>query len=312
MSAPRTDADEEGAQRTRRFRRGPGRLNQHGAGMAAAGLADPAMAGGSQAGLADAWVQPEIAHQFLRRLEPLDAADRRHQPCRHSQVDAGDGQEALDGFVVQGVLGDVAVELGKIFPEPVELADMTRNRGPFILRNRLAGQPVAAALVEEIGIRALRDQMRMQDGMHLVLDPGPVPDNLIAARHQPAHPLRRRIRGPDFRQVAGRMQAGQRPGVDLAGLHMGMGDRLDLKRIGNHHPLHIGRQDPGHRHAVSGRLDHHFIRLLQLPAEPLQGGSGHLDPAFVTGQAILPDHHLPEGAVDIDANHASHGRFPCQ
>ncbi len=28
---------------------------------------------------------------------------------------------------------------------------------------------------------------------------------------------------------------------------MGMGDRLDLKRIRNHHPFDMGRQDPGHR-----------------------------------------------------------------
>lgn len=59
MSAPRADADEEGAQRTRRFRRGPGRLDQLGAGMAAAGLADPAMLGRPEAGLAHPRVHPK-------------------------------------------------------------------------------------------------------------------------------------------------------------------------------------------------------------------------------------------------------------
>lgn len=263
MATTRPDTDEEGAQRTRRFRRGPGRLDQHGAGMAAPGLADPAMVGGSQTGLAHTRVQPEVAHQFLRRLEPVDAADRRHQPGCNSQIDTGDGQQPPDRFILQRVLGDVAVEHGKVLSEPVQLADMALDRDAFVLRHRLAGQPVAAALVEEIGMRAFRDQMRMQDGMHLVLDPGPVPNNLIAARHQSAHPFRCRIRGPDFRQIASRMQAGQRAGVDLVGFHMGMGDRLDLKRIGNHHTLHMGRQNPGHRHAVSGRLDHHLVRLLQ-------------------------------------------------
>jgi len=138
-----------------------------------------------------------------------------------------------------------------------------------------------------------------------------VPDHLIATRHQSAHPFRRRIRGPDFRKIASRIQAGQRAGVNLVGLHMGMGDRFHLQGVGDHHTLHMGRQNPGHRHAVAGRLDHHLVRLLQLPAEPLQGRAGHLDPAFVPGQTILPDHHLSEGPVDIYADNASHVRLPC-
>jgi hypothetical protein len=55
-------------------------------------LARPAMVGGPQTGLAHTRVQPEIAHQFLRRFEPLDAADRGHQPGCDNQIDTGDGQ----------------------------------------------------------------------------------------------------------------------------------------------------------------------------------------------------------------------------
>jgi len=161
-------------------------------------------------------------------------------------------------------------------------------------------------------MRTFRDQMLMQDGMHFVLDPGPMPDNLIATRHKPAHPLSRRIRGPDLRQVTCGMQAGQRCRIDFVGLHVGMGDRFHLERIGNHHPIHMGRQNPGHRHAVSGRLYHHLIRLLQLPAEPLQGRAGHIDPTFMPGQTVLPNHHFPEGPVDIYSDYASHTRLPCQ
>ena len=154
--------------------------------------------------------------------------------------------------------------------------------------------------------------MRIQNGMHFVLDPGPVPNNLITARDKPAHPFRGRIRRPDFRQITGRVQAGQRAGINLVGLHMGMGDGLDLKWIGNHHPLYMRRQNPGHRHAVSRRFDHHLVSLLQLPAKPLQGRAGHIDPAFVSGYTVLPDHHLPKGAVDVYADYASHARLPCQ
>ena len=73
-------------------------------------------------------------------------------------------------------MGDVAIEHGKVLSESIQFADMACDGGSLIVRDRLAGQPVATTLVEEIGMRTFRDQMRMQDGMHLVLDPGPVPD----------------------------------------------------------------------------------------------------------------------------------------
>lgn len=53
MTAACPDEDEEGAQRSRCFRR-PGRLDLLGAGMAASGFADPAMVGRPQTGLAHA------------------------------------------------------------------------------------------------------------------------------------------------------------------------------------------------------------------------------------------------------------------
>jgi len=75
--------------------------------------------------------------------------------------------------------------------------------------------------------------------MHLVLEPGPMAHDLVAARHQPAQPLRRRVRRPDLRQVAGRMQARQDTRVDLVGPRPGMGNRLHLQRVGDHHPRHV-------------------------------------------------------------------------
>lgn len=110
---------------------------------------------------------------------------------------------------------------------------MTGSRRPLVVGNGLARQPVAAAAIEQLGMGALRDQMRMQNGMHLVLDPGPVPDNLIAARDKPAQPLRGCIRGPDLRQISGSMQACQCCCVNLVGLHM-VSSQLELAA----HPMH--------------------------------------------------------------------------
>ena len=159
--------------------------------------------------------------------------------CGRRQVDAGDGQQPVDRLVFDRALSDVAVEGVQILTEPVELADMADDRRPLILWQRLAREPLPARPVEEIGVRALRDEVRVQDRMHLVLDPGPVTDDLVAPRHQPAQPLRRQVRRPDLRQVAGGVQARQRARVNLVGLHVGMGDRLYLQRIGDHHPRNV-------------------------------------------------------------------------
>ena len=59
-------------------------------------LGDPAMMGRAEAGLAHPRVQPEVTDQLLRRTEPVHAADCRHEACGHCQVDADDGQQALD------------------------------------------------------------------------------------------------------------------------------------------------------------------------------------------------------------------------
>ncbi|MCK1291986.1 hypothetical protein IVB35_14905 [Bradyrhizobium sp. 30] len=69
------------------------------------------------------------------------------------------------------VLRDLAVEQGQIFRQPVKLADVPIDRRALIVRQRLGGQPRPAAAVEKIGMRALRDQVRVQDRMHLVLEP---------------------------------------------------------------------------------------------------------------------------------------------
>ena len=86
--------------------------------------------------------------------------------------------------------------------------------------------------------------MRMQDGMHLVLDPRAMPDDLVAARHQPAQALGLGIGQPDLRQEARRPQRRQHAGVDLVGLDVSMRDRLDLQRVGHDHPRDIRARAP--------------------------------------------------------------------
>ena len=77
MAAPGADAHEKSMQWTGRLSRCPGRLDQHGARVTAADLADATVMGGSQSRLPHPRVQPEIAHQLLwllnRSMLPIAA-----------------------------------------------------------------------------------------------------------------------------------------------------------------------------------------------------------------------------------------------
>ena len=145
--------------------------------------------------------------------------------------------------------------------------------------------------------------------MHFVLELRTMPHDLIAPRHQPALAFSLRVGRPDLRQVACRLQAGERAGIDLVGLYVSLGDRLDLQRIGDNYPRHEWRQRARHPHAVGGRLDHHLITWQQALAKSLQCGARHINPARRSKPAVFPEHHLTESSVDIDPDHPSHSHL---
>ena len=93
-------------------------------------------------------------------------------------------------------------------------------------------------------MRARRDQMRLQDGMHLVLDPRAMPNDLVAARHQTTQALGVGVGQPNLRQEVRRPQRRQHAGVDLVGLDVRMGDRLHLQRVGHDHSRDIRARAP--------------------------------------------------------------------
>lgn len=95
--------------------------------------------------------------------------------------------------------------------QPIKFTHMPLDGNSFILRHRLALKPVPSSTVEQVGMRAFRDEVGVKNGMDLVLDPGPMPRDLVAPRHQAAHPLGCCIRRPDLRQVACGVLAGQPP-----------------------------------------------------------------------------------------------------
>jgi hypothetical protein len=155
-------------------------------------------------------------------------------------------------------------------------------------------------------MRARRDEMRLQDGMHLVLDPGPMPNDLVAATHQSAQALGIRVGYPDLRQEARCPQRRQHACVDLVCLDVSMCDRLHLQRIGYDHSRNIRAEHPHHRHRVAGCLDDDLVFLAQAATKPLKPRAGHIYTPARPEPTCLPENHLRESAVDVHADHALH------
>jgi hypothetical protein len=101
LAAPGLDAQEEGPQRARGARRGPGGLDQRGAGMRPVVLADPAVMGRPAAGLAHGRVQPAVADQPFGRGEAADVANGRQQPESDDHVHAADRHQPAYPLVLQ-------------------------------------------------------------------------------------------------------------------------------------------------------------------------------------------------------------------
>ena len=133
VAAAGADADEEGVQWPRGLRRRPGGLHQHRPGVAAPDLADPPVMGGAETRLTHARIETEVAHQLLGVLEAVDVADRRHEPRRDGEIDAGDRHRPLDRHIVQRALRNLAVEQVEVLCETIKLADVPLDRGTLVV-----------------------------------------------------------------------------------------------------------------------------------------------------------------------------------
>ena len=144
---------------------------------------------------------PPAPSQLLRGGEPAHVADGRNEAHGRSQIDTRDGQQPFERRIVHRALGDLLVEYGQILAQPVEFAQVPHDRGRFVFRQDLPSQPRPTQPAEQIGMGARRDEMRVKDRMHFVLDPRAMPDDLVAAGNQTAEALGGRIRQLDLRQV---------------------------------------------------------------------------------------------------------------
>jgi hypothetical protein len=103
-----------------------------------------------EAGLPHPRVEAYVADELLGAGEPAHVADRSDQAGSDHKVHTGNGQQSLDRWVVDGSLCDVSVEHVEVFAEPIELAQMPRDRGPLIVRQRLSPEPVPARSSKQV------------------------------------------------------------------------------------------------------------------------------------------------------------------
>jgi hypothetical protein len=79
-------------------------------------------------GLSHPRVQPKVGHQLAGAVEPADVADRRQDSGGDREIDAGDRHQPFDVGILEGGLGDLAIEDGEVLGKPVEFAHMPIDR----------------------------------------------------------------------------------------------------------------------------------------------------------------------------------------
>ena len=270
------------------------------------------MPGRLVAGLAHARVEPEVADEPARAREALDLADRGDERERDRAVDAGDRQQPLHGGRGEADLGQLAVDESELLTGDVE-PPQRRGDGDLLIDGQwLPGQPSTALLAEQVGGRAARQQVAMQDRLHLVLQPRALAHDASTASDQPPQRLQLLVRPPDAGQVTGRQELRQDAGIDLVRLHLGLGDRPRAQRVRDHDPRDVLLEQPRDRKRVPGRLDRDLVRLGEALREQAQRLRRRRNLPARARNAALQDRHLAELAMDIqtDRPHRPVTAFP--
>jgi len=298
-ASPLADPSIERSERSRRAGRGEGRFDDHAAGLGAAGLGDPPVDGGAVAGLADPGVQAEIGHEAVGVGEAREVADGGEQRHGDGDINAGHGHEPGGGGVVDRLEGDVPIDGGQFGAVEVQLADQRLYAALLIGGQGLVGEPPSTHPGEQVGVRAGGHQVAGQDGVDLVLQPGPLTDQVRAAHHDPAKHSRPVIGDPGLRQEVRGQQLGQDAGVDLVGLDLRLGDGPGLARVRHHHPSDQRPQHRGDGVAVRRGLQHDLIVGAQRAGPGPQVFRLHPDASLVAAQPLLDDGELRERPMHI-------------
>ena len=145
--------------------------------------------------------------------------------------------------------------------------------------------------------------------MQLVLCPGALAHQRGAASEPAPQRPGCLIGGDDLGQKSGRQQLAERPGVDLVGLYLGLGDRPHLAGVGDHHPADVGLEHSRYLKRRPRRLERHLVVRRQALGEQLKLGGAGLDAPGRAQLAAVLDRHLAEVAVDVQGDRSHIASF---
>jgi len=269
-------------------------------------LADVAVPGRLKARLPHTRVQPKVAHQLLRRRKARDVTDGGEQADRHDAVHARDRQQPLELIVVKNALAQVLVDGFEVLTKPVKFSQALLDCLPFVHWQRLLGQPHAPLAAKQVGGRALRDQVRGQDCVDLVLQTRAMANNLGTTSDLSAKRLRAIVGHPHLRQEAAGVQLGQDCSVDLVRLDTSFRDQPHLHRVGNHDLGNVWlerRYDGG---GIARGLQNHFVAGPQPFGKSLQRLVLQGDSTTRVHLAFFEVGDLAEGSRDVQSYNSHH------
>ena len=129
----------------------------------------------------------------------MEVADRSYDRQCDSGIHAGDGHQPTHLGTGQGFSAELPIDGAKFLTEEIKLTQQPGHGLPLIGGQVLCGQPRPAFVAEQVCRRAARDQVAVQHRLDLVLDPGPLADQVGAAHHQPTKQVCPLIRHPHRR-----------------------------------------------------------------------------------------------------------------
>jgi hypothetical protein len=147
----------------------------------------------------------------------------------------------------------------QVLAKPVELAQVPLNLEPLVLWRDLLDEPGPALGSAEVGVGTGGDQVAVQDRVDDVLQPGSLPDDLVASGDQPAQRLSRLVWSSHLRQEPARVELRRHAGIDRVGLDLGMCDHPHLHGVGDHHLLHVRRENRHNGRGIASGLDYHDV-----------------------------------------------------
>gem|GEM_PF-4313266 len=172
-------------------------------------LGDPSGRGWQTAGLTGRRVQPDIGDQLVGGLEAREVADGGHDGDRDGHVDPRDGHQPSGVDIVESEAGQLGIDQFQLAASEVQLPQQRPHRAPLIGGQLLVVQPSPALGPEQVSERAARQQVAGQDGLHLVLHPGPLAHQRQVLTDLAAQRFGRLVGLPHRRQIVSRQQLKQ-------------------------------------------------------------------------------------------------------